>query len=284
MKKRLYYFVVVSLLFCLVAPAEAQNYKELPSTPENLFQMDFRISYFDYEEDIGPPLKSTEKGWIPGVSLNWTRTRPGAPFLKALLELSYGDLDYEGTTQSGRPVSNSHSTQTLFRAEVNFGYTFTWGKNLVSPYTGYGYRFWQRGDSEVVNAVAFVREDYYWHYIPVGVRAVIPINEKILFEPNLGARFVFWGRMKAYLTEIDPNYGGDPEFELGNKPGWFIELPMRYSLDKKWSLAFTPWYEYSAIGKSPEEGVRFGDSTVFFFEPSSTTHQYGFNIGLGYSF
>jgi hypothetical protein len=284
MKKALYYFFVASFPVFFVTPADAQEYKALPAVSGNLLQVDFRVSYFDYEEDLQTPLKSTEKGWIPGGTLYWTRTKPSAPFLKAFMELSYGDLKYEGTTQAGRPVSNSGSTQTLFRAEVNFGYTFAWRKSLISPYTGYGYRFWQRGDSEVVESVAFVREDYYWHYIPVGVRAVVQISEAVLFEPNLGARFVFHGRMKAYLTDIDPNYGGDPEFDLGNKIGWFVELPVRYLLYKKWSVAFTPWYEYSKIGKSPIEGVSYGNSTVFFFEPSSTTHQYGFNIGVGYSF
>ena len=93
---------------------------------------------------------------------------------------------------------------------------------------------------------------------------------------------MFWGRMTAYLTDI--GFGSDPTFDLGNKPGYFAEIPIRYRLSRNWSLSLTPWYEYSAIGQSDIVSVRNGPFIDSFYEPSSRTHQYGFNIGAGYSF
>lgn len=269
-------------VLCLYLPAAAQVGSTLAYPSENLFQFDFRISYFDYKEDLPAPLKSTETGWIPGAAFGWTRTKPGALYARTFLEFSSGDIEYDGTTQTGQPITDSNSNQFLFRVEANIGYTFGSGNVVFSPYTGFGYRFWKRGDSQIVNSVAFVREDYQWMYIPVGLRAVIPVGESVSIEPNGGARFMFWGRMTAYLTDI--GFGSDPTFDLGNKPGYFAEIPIRYRLSRNWSLSLTPWYEYSAIGQSDIVSVRIGPFIDSFIEPSSRTHQYGFNIGAGYSF
>lgn len=281
-------FLLPSLVLgvlCLHFPAAAQQGPTGLYPPENLLQFDFRASYFDYREDLPAPLKSTESGWLPGGVASWTRTRPGAVYSRAFLELSSGDLEYDGTTQTGRPITDSSSNHLLFRVEADIGYTFQSGNALFSPYAGLGYRYWKRGESKVLNSVAFVREDYYWLYVPVGLRAVFPVGERMTLEPDAGARLMFHGRMKAYLTDIDPNYGSDPVFDLGNKPGFFFAAPIRYRFNRNWSAALTPWYEYSTIGRSGDETVRYGpSSTMSFYEPSSRTHQFGLNIGAGYFF
>lgn len=268
------------VIFSLPAAAQVGTNVAYPSG--NTFQFDFRISYFDYKEDLPAPLKSTESGWLPGFVIGWTRAKPGAVYARTFLELSSGDVEYDGTTQTGRPITYSGSNQLLFRVEGNIGYTLGLGSLLVSPYTGYGYRYWKRGDSDVVDSVAFVREDYEWMYIPVGLRAIIPAGERVSIEPNGGARFMFWGRMTAYLSDF--GYSSDPTFDLGNKPGYFVEIPIRYRMDRGWSLVLTPFYEYSAIGQSDIESVRRGPFIDSFYEPSSRTHQFGINIGAGFSF
>lgn len=282
----------IACLMILVAlnvsslPAAAQTGTAGPYPSENLFQFDFRISYFDYKEDVPAPLKSTESGWIPGAAFGWTRTKPGALYARAFLEFSSGDVKYDGTTQSGVPVTNSNSNQFLFRVEGNMGYTFGSGNLAVSPYTGLGYRYWKRGDSEAIQSgpvfVSFVREDYQWLYIPVGIRAVYPAGGQFSIEPNAAVRFMFWGQMTAYLSDI--GYNSDPTFDLGNKPGYFVEVPIRYRLSRNWSVSLTPWYEYSAIGQSDVVSAQRGSRIDSFYEPSSRTHQYGFNIGAGFSF
>ena len=263
-------------------PAAAQSAPIWTYPSENLLQFDFRISYFDYKEDLPAPLKSTEKGWLPGGVFGWTRTKPGSVYARTFMEFSGGDIEYDGTTQTGLPITDSNSNQLLFRVEGNIGYTFGPGNLVFSPYTGFGYRFWKRGDSQVVNSVAFVREDYQWMYIPVGIRAVYPFGKQLSVEPNAAVRFMFWGRMTAYLTDI--GYNSDPTFDLGNKPGYFIELPVRYRLGRNWSLSLDPWYEYSAIGQSNTETFVIMPFIMSAYEPSSRTHQYGFNMGAGYSF
>jgi opacity protein-like surface antigen len=86
---------------------------------------------------------------------------------------------------------------------------------------------------------------------------------------------MFYGRMTAYFSELDPA-SGDLEFKLGNRVGYYAELPVRYKFSPSWSLVVKPWYEYSQIGQS--------DIVDGFYEPSSTTNLYGVNLGVVYSF
>lgn len=90
--------------------------------------------------------------------------------------------------------------------------------------------------------------------------------------------------MTAHFSEVDSLYGPDPTFNLGSKPGVSIEIPVRYYFGPRWSASLAPWYEYSSFGKSEAVQVQYGNSTRGFYEPSSRTYQYGFNLGVGWSF
>lgn len=154
------------------------------------------------------------------------------------------------------------------------------GKKITSAYTSY-------------------REKYTWHYIPVGIKADFQKGDNWRIGANVAARFMFGGKMKVYLSELDSSFN-DPTVDLGNKVGWLAETPIRYrfwaSRQSKrypssgwflssWELVVLPWYEYSEIGKSNEADITYWGYVIDeLYEPASTTHQYGINVGLIYSF
>jgi len=74
--------------------------------------------------------------------------------------------------------------------------------------------------------------------------------------------------------------------DLGEKVGWFAEMPIGCLFSTSWSFVATPWYAFSEIGESNQVLVIDAGGTIRgpFLEPDSTTHQYGINIGLVYSF
>ena len=74
---------------------------------------------------------------------------------------------------------------------------------------------------------------------------------------------------------------GSSHQESASRPGIRLELPIACALDEGWELKLTPWYEYSAIGKSPNFSVAGSGG---YHEPASTNRQYGINVGLQYSF
>jgi len=250
------------------------------------FELSFMYYNFDYKEDLPAPVKSTENGWLPGVYLGWSYNKKNFIYSKIFLEYSYGNTEYDGTDQSGAihiKYSNDNH-QFLFRGEFDIGYNFGLTKDIsIKPYTGYGYRYWSRGEAVVIANVISVNERYYWHYIPVGVGAEFNIGERFVIEPNGGLRVMFFGRMRAYFSDWNSN-NTDPEFKLGNRTGWYAELPVRYKLTRSWSIVLKPWYEYSQIGQSDNVAYIYNGAINVAYEPSSRTNQYGVNVGAIFSF
>jgi len=238
-------------------------------------ELGFMYYNFDYEEDLPSPFKSTEEEWLPGFCLSYTYKDKDEFYTKAFVEYTDADTDYDGTTQVGVPVKDT-TDNIFFRFELDIGYTFDSGeKSSVSPYIGWGYRYWERG---LGGALPF-DETYTWQYIPVGIRADFELNDKWDIGANVAARFMFSGKMRADSS------GFDFKVDLDNETGWFAEIPIRYKFSPSWSLVVTPWYEYSEIGKSdPVYTIFEGRFILSAYEPSSTTDQYGINFGVQYSF
>jgi len=240
------------------------------------FEFGLMYYHFDYEEDIPPPGKSTEEGWLPGLYLGCAYNKKKDLYTKVFVEFSTWDVEYDGTTLGGTPIRFSDNPQDFFRLEWDIGYTFDAGKGFsLAPYVGYGYRYWERGKAKITSTYWTYREVYTWHYIPVGIKADFQVDNKWSIGANVAARFMFGGEMTACFSEVSSNLS-DLTFDLGNEAGWFAEMPICYKFSADWSLVGTPWHEYSEIGESNVVGG--------FYEPASTTHQYGINVGLICSF
>jgi len=273
------------ILFLMVSPGLSIAAESQKLSANHNFEFGFMYYKFDYKEDLPAPFKSTENGWLPGVYLGWNYNKKNYVYSKIFFEFSYGDTEFEGTTQSGTPIRFSDDNhQYLFRGEWDIGYNFAVTKNIsIKPYTGYGYRLWDRGYAKVTTAYTNYKERYYWHYIPVGIGADFNIGERLVIEPNVGLRIMIYGRMTAYYSELDAN-NDDPEFKLGNRTGWYAELPVKYKLTQSWSFVIKPWYEYSEIGQSDSVAYIYNGGLNVAYEPSSRTKQYGVNVGATFSF
>jgi hypothetical protein len=242
----------------------------------------FMSYHFDYEEDVPSPLKSKEEGWLPGFYLGYTYKKKDDPYTRLFMEYTNADTDYDGTTQPPEAMPIVDTTDNVFfRLEWDVGYAFDSGeKSSLTPYIGYGYRYWKRG----LGGPSPFDEEYTWHYFPVGIRADFELSGKWNIGANVAMRFMFGGKMRAFLSQIDSS-ASDFKVDLGDTTGWFAEIPVRYRFSDAWSCVGTPWYEYSEIGKSNQVYVISpGNSLRLWHEPASTTHQYGINVGLAYSF
>jgi len=242
------------------------------------FEVALSWSRYDYKEDLTPPLKSTETGWVPQVRLGYSYSANDRFYFRAFGEASVAadDTDYDGSTMGGVPLKDT-TRNDFARLEMNAGYT---GKgNLpfsITPYTGVGYRYWKRDIG--------YNEFYSWWYIPVGVKVIYPVAERFSIGLNASVNFMFDGRMTiSYKDDTFAN----TTVRLGNRPGCLVELPVSWRPRVNWAFTVTPWYEYGEIGESPWERFYYADGTYTGFvvrEPSSRTHMYGVRVSTEYLF
>lgn len=265
---------IALFLFCST-PTMAENAAVVVVENPSSIKLGLTYYYFDYKEDLVMPAKSTEYGWLPGVYLDYTFKKKSSIYAKVFLSYASADITYDGSTMGGTPVKYSNQSARMLKFETNIGYAIPIGKNfLLIPYLGYGYQYWERGDPGYSDGAFTYQEVYKWHYIPVGIKADFNITDKLNIAASAAANFMFYGQMTAYLSSIG---GIDMDFTLGNRIGFYAEIPVTFKFTNNIRIAVTPWYEYSSFGASDVNGYGF-------YEPSSKTNKYGVNVGILFSF
>lgn len=241
--------------------------------------------YFDYKEDLNAPLKSTESGWLPSIYLSYNYKKKSDFYTKIYGDYASADITYDGSTQGGTPISYTDSSQKLFKFEWDVGYAFEAGNNfLLIPYIGYGYRYWKRGNAKVTSTYTSFEEDYSWSYMPIGLKADYDINQQWNVGGTIAINIMFNGKMTAKPSQVISGVN-DADFDLGNQVGFYAELPITYKFTTNWAIIGTPWYEYSQIGQSNNVNITYNNKVIgYAYEPSSRTNQYGFKLGVSYSF
>lgn len=256
----------VALIVALINISEAQKDTVLLKK-EKVHSLEFSFLHylFDYKEDVPFPLKSTEHGFMIGSRIDYfLRGRRPAIYVRLGGELTRDYTRYDGTYQSGEPVK-AWTRNVLVNFSGNIGYKFQKLWNLTN-YTGFGIRFWERGGQ--------YREHYQWFYLPLGIRSDYKLNKDLSGSFDISARIMFEGKIYVYMSDYDTRYN-DFSMNLGNLPGAKLELPIYF---KNW--IFTPWYEYSAINPSDWAAVFYNGVQIGWgYEPASTTHQIGLNVG-----
>ncbi len=282
-RKRSVMLAIAAVIFLASADASARG-TNLDVSPSPFFmELGVKFFYTDYEEDLDPPQKSTNSGWLPGMYLGFGYRKHSGLYVRLYGSYASGDLAYDGSDQGGTAIYFSNDPQTFYRFEANIGYGFQADpKTLLMPYTGYGYRYWRRGEANP--SIGNYEEEYDWHYLPLGIRVEHEFNARWRIGITAAANIMFMGRMKVSLSELDSGYN-DPAFNLGDRIGLCVSAPIRYAFAKKWSVTGTPWYEYTPIGASNMELLTdHGTAKSLVMEPSSRTNQYGFDLGVEYSF
>ena len=270
--------LVLLLFSCSVALAASPS---PPASPTQKLSLSMILHSFDYEEQWDPPGKSTENGWLFGVAFGYEFDGGKSLPLwgRAQLDFSPSGTQY-GSNETdfyGQSKDFTENTSDWFsRFEVDAGFTFyrIGGSSLdLTPYSGYGYRFWRR-DISNHNDLQGYREEYSWSYIPVGLKSRLAFDRHWSLALDAACRIMVSGSIAIALPQFD-----SPTLTLGNKVGWQVALPVEYTSRDFWGLAVTFWYEYSAIGQSnnsPE--VILGQQYAYIYEPASRTQQYGVTL------
>ncbi|MBP2645876.1 MAG: hypothetical protein H6Q75_1316 [Firmicutes bacterium] len=267
-------------VFTISREKQPAEYREETVAGNNSLEMSFNRFRYNYEESIG----DSERGWLKGFHLTYKSQDPVTKeFWKVTYEQTNQNTHYDGALSDGTPYQGTTENK-IVNSEYIYAVPITPEKRTF-VYTGVGSHKWDRN---LTGQYGYL-EKYSWNYIPVGYRNEFKLGEKLSGAIDISARFMFNGNLKTSGGTYDPS-----EFTLGNKVGFRAEMPYTYKLSPNWSLAVTPWYEYSAIGESNTVFDTIGGSMVpvpghigYYYasqEPDSMNHQYGVNVGLTYTF
>jgi len=193
------------------------------------------ISYIKYEE----PGFMEEKGELYGLVFSYAYHDK----LMAKLDgkFAYGEIDYDGGTWGGDPLTVKRIPDFLMEIRALLGYDFVIKNALtITPYSGVGYRYLQDNMQDKYSG-GYQRESNYI-YLPAGVETVARLGSGW----SLGAAAEFdiflWGRQISYFSDIDSYYWETENEQMkgygargsafiakkGNKYGFMIEPYIRY--------------------------------------------------------
>jgi hypothetical protein len=274
------YSVLTMLVLCIATAWPARSkYSVIP--PQQSASLSIGLNLFDYKEEWTPPDKSTESGWLFGVAMQYSIK--GGSEVPLFGRISF-DFSPSGTEYGSNVVDNlgrsrdftSDSKGWFSRFELNAGYVFyrLVGTSFdVTPYTGFGYRFWRREIASAEGMLGYT-EDYSWSYLPIGVKGDLTIDRNLSVGLDMALHVMVSGSIHIGL-EMYKN----PTLTLGNKLGFYVGVPVEYTIATSWALGASMWYEYSAIDQSEySEKIIIGNQYGQVYEPASRTHQFGFSV------
>lgn len=244
----------------------------------NNFKVGPDVRYFSYEEDeVNVKISGVMYGFggehtYHGISKGTNNLMTNTSF-----EYLAGNLDYDGQTQSGTSISED-TEDWIVQIRESVGYDFLLNKNLITPYIGIAYRYW---NDDIGGTGGYEREIKYW-YSPIGLKTLHTLSEKWIWGLT-GEYDLFWsGKVKSHLSDVDLGLN-DPEVDqdFGDGYGLRFSAYLRRDLAKIFSLTFESYFRYWVIDNSDRADLTYYGSKVgYVYEPANDTTSYGLRINF----
>lgn len=216
-----------------------------------------------------------ETGILVGPGFSYWREFPNHMTLKPLAELFVGNVDYDGSTQTGNPVK----TKVMYigaKLQCDAGRTFSIGeKSFIEPFGGLGLRSWSRDIQDSITSSGTVAKGYTEEWITAfarfGVRAGIPVSEVTQFFAEGGVKLPFYNKNSVYFNSGNTN----PDFTLypGLQASWFSEAGMTMHHFKA-----SVFYDSLRFARSPNVSTSMGAV----YQPISSADLLGVKLGASF--
>jgi len=259
-------------------PKEPEPEEITPAGPPVLDRTLRRTSF-----DIGPEVYSfkyeepglmEEEGMFYGVRLgytsrDWVPSSPKEPLsgggvmFRAEGRIAYGQVDYDGATQGGTPLTIEDVDDYALEARALLGADWLGENTLNTLYAGVGYRYLNDDLSE--HPAGYERESNYL-YVPLGYR--FDGSYKVGWSFGFGAEFDVFiiGNQRSHLSDVGLV---DVDNRQDSGYGYRASVDLQYK-SKDTIFVIEPFFRYWDIDKSETElGV---------FEPANETTEYGISI------
>ena len=245
------------------------------STSPHSFEVAPIVFRFEYEE----PSVMTEKGFLSGVMARYAYNQ-GVVMFDCSFEFAAGSLDYDGSTWGGTPVK-ADTDDYLFEIRTLLGGNIYQGKNKVTPFLGFGLRYW----NDTIQASGGYEREILYLYTPIGIKLAGPLSRKWSWGFS-GEYDLFWkGWVTSHLSDADPGYN-DPENtqSFGDGFGVRVSFQFRNHISTRFSWYIEPFFRYWDVGPSDYAILTYygAPTGIFVYEPENNTLTYGVTFGFGF--
>ncbi len=258
MKKQI--VLVICLIFLGTGTSLAEPYQT------HTGELGMEIFQFTYQE----PDFMKDTGLMYGIAGSYAYHRNW--MLKFEGRGSWGQVDYTSNDSGDAHNINDWSLEFRFLA----GYDFMPSKEVaITPYIGTGYRYLYDnfgGSWTSKNYYGYDRESNYF-YSPVGVTALINLDNGWTLGATAEYDIFWWGRQKSYMSNVRGYYDITNDQRSGygvrasvliqkkiNRIAVTVEPFIRYwnisDSDYTTDIANRTWYEPN--NNTTEAGIRFG--------------------------
>jgi hypothetical protein len=262
--------------------AELAHHQEILAAETNL-SLSGAFMHTQYHENAPPGSGDDENGWSGGfgvgasVLLHGLLVFPNDDLYAALsYDFSAGNLEYGGHyLESGVPVqATDNAVFNRLEGRLGIGIPLIGGSELI-PFIASGYQSWNRN----INNTGQVGTDEFYNtgLLGGGLKLDVPVTPRLVLSATAEGLALIAGNVTFNNTDLSHGLGGSAEERLTFGLDYAVQGPFHVfgNLD---------WEHFNYAGNKPTNSTYFAPCHCEFYEPLSTTTQFGMNLGMAYSF
>ncbi len=267
--------------------------------PTHSFKASFEAVHFDYDQTSGINVED----YMYGVYGGYTYHDHGCISIPLMFETDVeyatsNDMDtdgwypdYSAGALGGQKYVVGDSDNYLLEVRCLVGYDFTMGKHIITPYVGYGYRYWNMDNPDVRAqqvagnpSVPGFEQDTEYHYSPIGVKTISPLNDKWVFKTMFEFDLLWDGKIEKDISDANSKYEDTKcELDFGDGYGFRLAAQIERKITSKISAWLEPYIKYWNIKESDQVGIP-GSGGLTVVEPKNDTTSWGIRLGGSLSF
>ena len=219
------------------------------------------VSAITYKE----PGLMKESGAMLGIGGSYTYTK--GIMLQAEAVFKYGQVDYDGSTQNGTPVTTNGIDNYLFEIRVTGGYDFLVSTTTITPYIGLGHRYLADNADSIPHG--YGRESNYL-YSPIGITTKTALENGWFIGVTMEYDIFWSGVQKSYLSDVDSRID-DVENDQHEGYGFRAAITFQNS-----TFLIEPFFRYWNIEDSDAAFITsLGNPIAIAIEPDNNSTEIG---------
>ena len=259
------YFYILFALIIHSANLKAET--QLSIAPSLLF--------FDYTEfGFNDNVLNNETGTLTGVHLHLNTAINEHLAIEFEISGYDGDVNYNGYTQSGQPISTS-TDENIIRYGVRI---ITPLLNNTNIFISTIFHQWDR-DIQGKGTVIGIFEKYQWQEISAGIKTGLWRTEQSSWFAEAAILKTINPEMHVDLSEAD---FGSTNLRLGTDTGVRFQLSWIKTNTNGQSYGINAFYETWDFGISDTNTTSGGTTSISVFEPRSESRHAGIQFQLGF--